>query len=127
MLDRLKNFGNQLVFLTLLVPVMALQVAGHSADIISTWYALTKTGAREGNPFLAWLINSECRYKWHIVSALKGWLIVHDARYFVSSADRKWARHYNFQTAVFHALTVWIVVGWNVLTIIRRKRGNTSA
>lgn len=127
MLDKLKNFGSKLVFLTLLVPVVGLQVAGHSADILTTWYALTKTGAREGNPFLAWLINSEFRFKWAIVSALKGWFIAYDARRFYDSADFRWSRYYNLKAAVFHAYAVWIVVSWNVLIIMRRrKRGNSG-
>jgi hypothetical protein len=126
MLNTLKNFGSLLVFECLIVPLVALEVLGHSADIATTWYALTKTGAREGNPFLAWLLNSRWRYKWVVVSAAKAAIISNETRYYFESKRSKWARYYNFRAAVFHVTAVWLVAAWNLLIISRRKHGNTS-
>lgn len=124
--SKAKNFASQLVYACLVTPLLALEVLGHAADILTTWYALTYTSAREVNPILAPILNSRWRYKWVTVSALKGSFLVYEAGWYYRNMDYKWSRYYNVRTAAINATILWAVVVSNLIVIFRRKHGNTS-
>ena len=125
MLSRTKSFGNELVFLSLVIPLVLAESLGHACDILTTYIALTYCGAREMNPFLAPLLNSEWRFKWVTVSAIKGALLTNSFRWHLT-ANSEWKRRYSLRTAIFSAVLIWAVVAWNFSVILRRKRANTS-
>src|SRR6266478_339383 len=101
MLYRIKNFGNELVFLALVLPLLLVESTGHAFDILTTWYALTYCGAHEANPFLAPLLNSRWKLKWIAGAAIKGAFVSYEVNYYVGSKDSKWARYYNLRGAIF--------------------------
>src|SRR5437588_10667133 len=113
MTDKPASFAYAVVKRTMLFPLVIISVIGHSLDVATTWYALTHTGAREGNPFMAPLLHSEWRWKWVAISALKSWAIKRNVEFSYEWND--------LRTMAFDCVVIWSVVAWNISVIWRRK------
>jgi hypothetical protein len=122
MLNTLRNFGKNLVFVTLAGPLLLLTALGHLADLGTTWYAITFSGARESNPFLAWFVNSNFSGKWFALAGLKAGVVANQARTVFN-----YKRLDLLKLEVFGCVFVWLVVAWNFSIILRRQYGRTGS
>jgi hypothetical protein len=122
MINTLRNFGKNLVFGTIAAPILALTAFGHLADVVTTWYAITITGAREGNPLLAWFVNSNFKGKWAALTGLKALVVRGEAQ-----ACMKYKYDWPIKPMIFRLVFVWLVAAWNFSLILRRTYGRTSS
>src|SRR5882762_9144331 len=121
MLNTLRNFSRNLVFATIVTPILLLTAFGHLADVITTWYAIAITGAREANPFLAWFVNSNFKGKWAILTGLKALAVRHEAQ--VAFKYREYYGSEFIKAMFFSCALVWAVAAWNCSVILRRTYG----
>lgn len=121
MRKRLANFGSELIYMSLIIPLLLLEALAQSLDVVSTWAAISFFGAREGNPVLAWFVNSSWRGRWAILWAMKARLLANEKNYYFRTKNNKWARYYNVRGAIFVCIITWCVVTWNLSVIFRRR------
>ena len=109
------------MFATIITPILLLTALGHLADIMTTWYAITITGAKEANPFLAWFVNSSFKGKWAVLTGIKALVVRHEAQ-----VAYEYRQYYGagFIKAMFISCAfVWAVAAWNCSVILRRTYG----
>jgi len=118
---RLANFGNELVFLATVLPLVMLGALGHALDVLTTWVAISFLGAREGNPMLAWFINSTWSGKWSVLCAMKAVVVGREVNLYLQDKSNEWSRYYYVRSAIFVCVVTWCVVMWNLSVIFRRR------
>ncbi len=121
MRKRLANFGNELVFLATVLPLVMLGALGHALDVLTTWVAISFLGAREGNPMLAWFINSTWSGKWSVLCAMKAVVVGREVNLYLQDKSNEWSRYYYVRSAIFVCVVTWCVVMWNLSVIFRRR------
>lgn len=122
MLNKAEKFGNMLVLTTLVFPLIILEHIGHVFDVLTTWYAITKCGAREANILMAWLVESSWKLRWFSLSAIKFWVVNRS-----HPITRTYKRSYDLKYVATFTAMIWCVVAWNFSVIIRRKHAAISS
>lgn len=102
-----------------MLPIITLTALGHLADLGTTWYAITFSGAREANPILGWFVNSDFRGKWWALAGLKAIVVRNEAQ--VCFRYRQHVSIGYIKALLISCAFVWVVVGWNLGVILRRK------
>lgn len=98
-----------------LYALFAISIAGHFADIATTFVAIEYLGAREINPIFAPLLHSSWRWKWPVMIAAKFGII---GKHHVT--ELKYNDYVSRKALKISAIMVWCVVAWNLLTITRK-------